>query len=141
MSELKTRPTQADVSDFLASATPARRVAEGQELAQIFREVTGTEPVMWGASMVGFGSYRYVSPSNPQTRGDWPKTGFSPRKAKLTLYGLKDQPEAAPLLAKLGKYTEGAGCIYVNKLADIDVAVLRELIAIAWARGDDPVPA
>ena len=68
------------------------------------------------------------------------KTAFSPRKAQLSLYGLKDLPDGAELLPELGKYTEGAGCVYVKKLDDIDLGVLRRLIAIAWGRGDDPLP-
>ncbi|WP_328811344.1 DUF1801 domain-containing protein [Rhodococcus sp. NBC_00294] len=137
MAEPSTKPTDADVADFLAAATPARRREDGLALADIFAEVTGAEPVMWGPSMVGYGSYRYVSPVNPRTRGDWPKGAFSPRKAQLSLYGLKDLPEGAALLPSLGTYTEGAGCVYVHKLDQIDLDVLRRLIAITWARGDD----
>lgn len=140
MAEQKTVPTDASVDDFLESATPARRRDDGLRLATIFREVTGTDPIMWGASMVGYGSYRYVSPANPRTRGTWLKTGFSPRKAQLSIYGLKDRPEAAALLPSLGTFTDGAGCIYVKKLDDIDLDVLRQLIAIAYARQDDPQP-
>lgn len=140
MSEIKTKPTDADVSAFLDAATPRQRREDGLALAVIFREVTGADPVLWGPSMVGYGSYRYVSPSDPKRQGDWPKTGFSPRKAQLSLYGLKDRPEGAALLPELGAYTEGAGCVYVKKLADIDLDVLRRLIAIAWQRGDDPIP-
>jgi hypothetical protein len=138
MGKPKTVPTGIDVHDFLEAAPTARRRAEGLRLAQIFHEVTGADPVMWGPTMVGYGSFRYVSPANPRTRGDWFKTGFSPRKAQLTFYGLKDLPEADVLLTKLGTYTEGVGCIYARKLEDIDLDVLRRLIAIAWARGDDP---
>lgn len=141
MSEQKTVPTDADVNEFLDAATPARRREDGLRLAEIFSEVTGTDPVMWGPSMVGYGSYRYISPSDPRRRGDWPKTAFSPRKAQLSLYGLKDRAEGAELLPRLGRYTEGAGCVYVKKLDDIDLDVLRRLIAIAWAREDDPEPA
>ena len=79
-----------------------------------------------------------MSTADPRRRGQWPKTGFSPRKAQLSLYGLKDLPEGAALLPSLGRYTEGAGCVYVKKLDDIDLNVLRRLIAIAWSRGDDP---
>lgn len=140
MAEQKTLPTDADVSAFLQAASPARRRDDGIALREVFDEVTGTEAVMWGPSMVGYGTYRYVSPANPRTRGVWPKTGFSPRKASLSLYGLKDRPEGAALLPSLGAYTEGAGCIYVKTLDDIDLEVLRELIAIAWARDDDPEP-
>lgn len=132
--EPKTKPTDADVRAFLAAAQPARRSSEGLELDRIFREVTGAAPVMWGPSIVGYGSYEYVSPVNPRTRGTWPRAGFSPRRAALSLYGLKDRPEGAALLPKLGAYTEGAGCVYVKKLADIDLDVLRELVAIAWRR-------
>lgn len=87
------------------SSTPRR------PLAEIFHEVTGSEPALWGPSIVGYGRYRYVSPANPGTRGEWLKVGFSPRKAQLSLYGLKDLAEGAALLPSLGKYTEGAGCI------------------------------
>ncbi|MBY6706200.1 DUF1801 domain-containing protein [Rhodococcus sp. BP-241] len=137
MAEPSTKPTDADVADFLAAATPARRREDGVRLAKIFAEVTGAEPVMWGPSMVGYGSYCYASPVNPRTRGEWPKVAFSPRKAQLSLYGLKDLPEGAALLPSLGTYTEGAGCVYVRRLDQIDLDVLRRLIAIAWARGDD----
>ncbi|MFC4224082.1 DUF1801 domain-containing protein [Lysinibacter cavernae] len=140
MSEAKTKPTDADVQAFIEAATPARRREDGLVLAEIFREVTGTEPVLWGPTMIGYGSYQFVSPSDPKRRGDWPKTGFSPRKAQLSLYGLKDLPEGAALLPKLGKYTEGMGCVYVRKLDDIDLDVLRQLIAIAWTRQDDQTP-
>jgi len=140
MAEIKTKPTDVSVEDFLDAATPARRREDGKALAAIFREVTGVDPVMWGPSIVGYGSYRYVSPANPRTRGDWPKTGFSPRKAQLSIYGLKDLPEGAALLPQLGTYTEGMGCVYVKKLDDIDLNVLQRLIAIAASRSDDPVP-
>ena len=138
MSQPKTVPTDANVHDFLEAAATARRREEGLRLAEIFREVTGTDPVMWGPTMVGYGSFRYVSPVNPRTRGTWFKTGFSPRKAQLTFYGLNDLPEATALLPKLGTYTEGVSCVYAKKLDDIDLDVLRRLIAIAWARDNDP---
>ncbi|MGN6128369.1 MAG: DUF1801 domain-containing protein [Humibacter sp.] len=140
MAEPKTQPTDASVAAFLEAATPAARHTDGLRLAEIFSEVTGAEPVMWGPTIVGYGSYRYISQANPRTRGDWPKTGFSPRKAQLSIYGIKDLPEGRTLLPKLGTYTEGAGCVYVKRLADVDEAVLRRLIAIAWAREDDTEP-
>ena len=140
MGEPKTVPTDASVDDFLDAATPARRREDGLRLAEIFHEVTGADPVLWGPSIVGYGSYHYVSPANPRTQGEWMKTGFSPRKAQLSLYGLKDLPEGAALLPSLGRYTEGAGCVYVKKLDDIDLDVLRRLIAIAWSRAADPQP-
>ncbi|GED99761.1 hypothetical protein nbrc107696_02080 [Gordonia spumicola] len=115
MAEPKTKPTDASVDAFLDAATPARRRADGLVLVDLFREVTGVDPVMWGPSMVGFGRYRYISPVNPRTRGDWPKTAFSPRKASLSLYGLKDLPEGAALLPELGVYTEGMGCACTSR--------------------------
>lgn len=132
----KTLPTDADVHEFIAAATPAKRRTDGEELERLFSEVTGEKPVMWGPSIVGYGTYTYVSPSNPKNTGIWPKTGFSPRKAQLSIYGLKDLPEGAELLPELGKYTEGMGCVYVRKLEDIDLEVLRKLITIAMTRTD-----
>ena len=141
MGEPKTAPTDADVHEFLESAATPRRREEGLKLAEIFREVTGAEPVMWGPTMVGYGRFRYISPANPRTRGTWYKTGFSPRKAQLTFYGLNDLPEAAEVLPELGTYTQGVSCVYAKKLEDIDLDVLRRLIAIAWTREDMPEPA
>jgi hypothetical protein len=140
MAENKTQPTDASVEEFIDAATPERRREDGKTLDAIFREVTGAEPVMWGPSIVGYGSYHYISPANARTSGDWPKAGFSPRKAQLSIYGIKDLPAGAALLPQLGRYTEGAGCVYVRKLDDIDLDVLRRLIAIAWSRGDDVAP-
>lgn len=138
MSTQKTLPTDASVADFLAAAQPERRVAEGRRLDELMREETGATGVMWGPSMVGYGSYHYISPSKTsRTEGDWPKVAFSPRKGALSLYGLKDLPEGAALLPELGDYTEGAGCVYVKRLENIDEGVLRRLIRIAWSRTDD----
>ncbi|WLP88458.1 DUF1801 domain-containing protein [Gordonia sp. NB41Y] len=135
----KTRPTDASVPEFLDAATPARRVDEGHRLDAIMREETGATAVMWGPSIVGYGTYHYVSPSTTsRTEGDWPKVGFSPRKSAISLYGLKDLPEGAALLPRLGEYTEGAGCVYVKRLDRIDEQVLRQLIRIAFTRPDDP---
>ena len=139
MAEPKTKPTYASVDSFLDAAEPARRVDEGHRLARLMREETGEEPVMWGPSMVGFGSYRYVSPSRTsRATGEWPKVAFSPRKGAISLYGLKDLPEGAALLPELGGYTEGAGCVYVKRLDEVDEAVLRQLVRIAHRRQDDP---
>lgn len=137
MGAQKTLPTDADVAAFLDAVAPARRREDGLALDRIFRDVTGADPVLWGPTMVGYGSYRYVSPSDPRRSGSWPRVAFSPRKAQLSLYGLKDLPEGRALLPRLGRYTEGAGCVYVRTL-DVDTAVLRALVAIAWNRPDDP---
>ena len=140
MAEIKTQVTDVDPKVFIEAATPAKRREDGLVLYEMFREVTGESPRMWGPTLIGYGSYRYISPSDSRRRGDWPKTGFSPRKAQLSIYGLKDLPEGAQLLPELGKYTEGAGCLYVRKLEDIHLDVLRRLIGIAWTRQDDPDP-
>lgn len=140
MTSQKTQPTGVDVDEFLGTVFPNKRREDGFGLAAIFTEVTGVLPVMWGPSIVGYGRYQYISPSNPRNRGHWPKTGFSPRKAQMSLYGFKDTPSGVALLPSLGTYTEGAGCVYVRKLEDIDVAVLRKLIIIAFQRPDDPPP-
>ncbi|MFT0846378.1 DUF1801 domain-containing protein [Actinomycetaceae bacterium L2_0104] len=137
MADPKTKPTQVSVESFLNAVTPESRRRHGFELDQIFRDVTRAEPVMWGPSIIGYGSYRYTPAASPGKATDWPKVAFSPRKAKISLYGLKDQPGAEELLPRLGKYTEGKGCVYINKPADVDTAVLRELIALAWSRPDE----
>lgn len=135
----KTQPTGASVDAFLQAAQPPRRVEEAHRLDRLMREETGVEPVMWGPSIVGYGSYHYVSPSRTsRTEGDWPKVGFSPRRAAISLYGLKDLPEGSALLPRLGEYTEGAGCVYVKRLDHVDEDVLRQLVRIAFSREDDP---
>lgn len=132
----KTLPTDQPVEEFLDQAPTARRVREGHELNRIFETASGEKAVMWGPSMVGFGQFNYMSPANKRTKGIWPKVGFSPRKGKISLYGLKDQLAGAELLPKLGKYTEGMGCVYVNKLEDIDLEILAQLIEIGMRQQD-----
>ncbi|MBN9613073.1 MAG: DUF1801 domain-containing protein [Actinobacteria bacterium] len=132
MAQQKTRPSDADVQAFLEAVTPTVRREDGLRLARILQEVTGADPVLWGPSIVGYGSYRI-----PSTGGEWPKVGFSPRRAQLSIYGLKDLPAGARVLPALGEYTEGAGCVYVKRLDAVDEAVLRKLAEIAWSRGDD----
>jgi hypothetical protein len=130
----KTLPTAVPVEEFLSSVGAHRRV-EGAELVELFRSVTGAEPVMWGPSIVGFGEYAYRYASG-QT-GTWPRTGFSPRSAKLSLYGLQLHPDAPAVLERLGPHTTGADCVYVTRLSAIDLAVLRELVHLSWERTED----
>ncbi len=122
----KTLPTDVPVVDFLSTLDP-RRAAEGAELVAIYRDVTGVEPVMWGPSIVGFGQYV------PHQGGVWPRTGFSPRKAKLSLYGLTEHPDSPPLLEKLGQHSATVACVYATRLDALDEGVLRELIALGWS--------
>lgn len=130
----KTLPTNVPVDEFLATLDE-RRSAEGAELVELFRSVTGAEPVMWGPTMIGFGEYSYHYASGHQ--GVWPRAAFSPRKAKLSLYGLQTHPDAPPLLAQLGPHTAGADCVYVTRLSAIDLTVLRELVALSWVTTAD----
>jgi hypothetical protein len=126
MSENKTKPTEVAVEDFLAAVEPERKREEARELDALFRKVTGWSPVMWGPSMIGYGSYHYVYESG--RAGDMLATGFSPRKAQHSIYILPGYADYGPILRRLGKHSKGKSCLYVNKLADIDLQVLAELI-------------
>lgn len=130
----KTRPTDDSVLEFLHSVEPARRREQGLELLGIFTEETGAEPRLWGPSIVGFGHLRYTYETGHS--GEMSRVGFSPRKAALTLYGLTMDGSNADLLAQLGKHRVGKGCLYVNKLDDVDLDVLRRLIRRGWADAD-----
>lgn len=126
MAELKTQATSQDAKEFLNTIEPEEKKKEGFALLEMFKKVTGENPVMWGSSIVGFGKYHYKSKRSTQ-EGDWPLVGFSPRKANLTLYvmaGNKDNPE----LKKLGKYKASVGCLYIKKLSDVDQSSLEKLI-------------
>ena len=126
MSDLKTKPTDQSVEDFLKKVEHPTRKSDGFELLEMMKEVTKEDPVMWGTSIIGFGSYHYKYASGRE--GDWMKTGFSPRKRSLSVYishGFEGYDE---LLEKLGKHRLGKGCLYINKLADVDKQVLKEII-------------
>lgn len=127
MAENRTQPGDADVSAFLASVEHPVRRADALTLDTMFREVTGWAPHMWGPSMVGYGSYHYVYESGRE--GDFLATGFSPRKANLSIYILPGYQDFDAELARLGKHKRGKSCLYINKLDDVDMAVLREMVA------------
>lgn len=133
-SDITTRPTEISPEDFLATLSE-RRTREGAALLELFRDATGEEPVMWGPTMIGYGSYHYRYASGRE--GDAFRVGFSPRTANIALYGVQDGPDAEVLLARLGKHKRGKACVWVNKLEDIDTAVLRELVEQAWATGPE----
>jgi hypothetical protein len=127
MAELKTKRTEASVDDFIAGIADEQRREDCRTLLAMMKRVTKAPPKMWGASMVGFGSYRYRYASGRE--GDWFLAGFSPRKQDLTVYvlaGFEDYPE---LMARLGKYRTGKSCLYLKRLSDVDAAVLEKLIA------------
>jgi len=132
--ELKTTAGACSVADFFALLPEPGRRDDATAIDALFRRVTGLEPVMWGPSIVGYGSYDYTYDSGRE--GTMCRTGFSPRKAALTLYataGLAESAEATALFARLGKHTRSKGCLYIRQLADVDLAALERLVAINWA--------
>ncbi|EDM34930.1 hypothetical protein PBAL39_00320 [Pedobacter sp. BAL39] len=128
MSAIKTTATSANVEDFINFfADTAQKKKDSFELVKIMQEYTGQKPKMWGPSIIGFGSYHYKSDRSRQ-EGDWPLVGFSPRKAAISLYVYMGTPENEALLSELGKFKMGKGCIYVKKLTDINVEVLKSMM-------------
>lgn len=126
MSGNKTKPTGASVDAFLSGLADAQMQADCRAVAAMMAEVTGSEPRLWGSSIVGFGSYHYRYASGRE--GDFMLAGFAPRKRALTLYIMAGFAKYADLLARLGKHTTGKSCLYIKRLADVDQAVLRELV-------------
>jgi len=128
MAELKTKVTTASAVDFIKKVPDEGKRKDGLELLKIFKDLTGEKPKVWGTSMIGFGQFHYKSERSAQ-EGDWPLTGFSPRKQNLTIYLMLGMADSADLLKKLGKHKKsGGGCLYINKLADVDIAVLKQVI-------------
>ena len=129
MSELKTKQNAASVEAFLGAVGSDRRREDSFTVLELMKRITGEEPQMWGAAIVGFGSYRYRYASG--RTGEWPRIGFSPRKQSLTVYVMPGFSGYDELLSRLGKHRTGKSCLYVNKLADIDMGVLEDLIRSA----------
>ncbi len=127
MSELKTRKNNGSVTAFLESVSNEEKRKDSFAILKIFKKITKQKPIMWGSSIVGFGQYHYKSERSRQ-EGDWMMVGFSPRKNALTLYLMFGLDENNELLAKLGKHKRSVGCLYINKLSDIDIKVLEKLI-------------
>lgn len=138
MSDLKTRPTRKRVGKYLRSVENDRRREDSFALVELMRKVTGEEPVLWGDSIVGFGSYHYKYDSGRE--GDWFVAGFAPRKANLVVYIMAGFSRYDELLAKLGKYRHGKSCLYINNLADVDLEVLEELVreSVAYVKEKGP---
>ena len=126
MVQNKSQPAEASVADFIAAVEHPTRRADAQALDVMFQRVTGRAPRMWGPAMIGYGQYHYVYDSGRE--GDFLATGFSPRKANLSIYILPGYADYGELLARLGKHKEGKSCLYVNKLADVDMGVLEDLV-------------
>ena len=126
MSDLKTRPTDASVEAFIDAVDHAGRREDARILLDLMGRATGEEPVMWGTSIVGYGSYHYRYASGQE--GDWPITGFSPRRQNLSIYIMTGFEDYQALLSRLGKHKTGKSCLYVNKLDDVDMEALEELV-------------
>jgi hypothetical protein len=133
MPELKTQPLADDPRSFLEQTEPENRRTEALHLLDIFTEATGELAVLWGSAMVGFGRYDYQYASGQ--KGTWFRVGFAVRKANLSLYLIpEDWEKYKPLLAQLGKHKVGKGCLYLNKLTDVKLEVLRELVSASYQR-------
>ncbi len=134
MAENKTQKTALSVIDFINSVDHEGKRKDAFEILEMMKNVTGEEPKMWGTSIIGFGDVHYKYASGRE--GDWFKVGFSPRKAKISLYLMGcDISKADTILERLGKHKVGKGCLYVNKLADIDVRVLEEMVKEGYENG------
>jgi hypothetical protein len=142
MAETKTKPTEVTPESFIVAVDHPGKREDGKALDALFRRATGEAPRMWGPTIVGHGQYHYRYDSGHE--GDICRVGFSPRKAKHSLYLMcgspKEEAEFAPLLARLGKHSRGKGCLYVNKLADIDLGVLEEMVALSWKNSFEKYP-
>jgi uncharacterized protein DUF1801 len=126
VAELKTKQTEESVSAFLSKIADKKRREDCLAVVDIMRDVTKEEPNMWGSSIVGFGRYRYKYESGRE--GEWMITGFSPRKSDLTLYITPGFEPFADVMKRLGKYKTGKSCLYIKRLADVDLDVLKELV-------------
>ena len=129
MAELKTKKNDGSVDEFLNGVENPKRKADAFEILQLMQEETGEEAVMWGKSLVGFGSYDYKYASGRE--GSWFLTGFSPRKASMTLYIMPGFERYEELMSNLGKFKTGKSCLYINKLEDVDEGVLRQLVKLS----------
>jgi len=127
LAEIKTKPTAVSVEDFINNIPDEQKRKDSFVILEMMKKGSGEEPVMWGGSIIGFGNKRYKSPATGR-EVDWLRIGFSPRKANLSLYISVGIQEHAAALEKLGKHKTGVGCLYINKLADVDMNVLEKMI-------------
>jgi len=126
MAEIKTKQNDSCVTDFLNSVSDEKKRQDSFTILELMQEVTGAQPKMWGDSIVGFGTYHYKYASGRE--GDWFLVGFSPRKQNLTLYIMSGLDQSENLLQDLGKYTTGKSCLYIKRVADIDLQTLQKLV-------------
>ena len=134
MATNKTLPTSQNVNDFIHTLSQDRQ-ADSELLIELMSEISNDPPVMWGSSIIGFGTYTYTYASG--RTGDWMKVGFSPRKAAISLYTSCDASEFAQILSNLGPHTTGKGCIYIRRLSDIDMKALKKLLRTAYQQAGD----
>ncbi len=125
--EIKTKPTKASVEDFINNVPDEQKRKDSFMLMEMMKKASGEEPVLWSSSLIGFGNKRFKSP-NTGREVDWLRIGFSPRKANLSLYLSINIKEQSAMLERLGKHKTGVGCLYINKLDDVDLTVLKEMI-------------
>jgi hypothetical protein len=130
LAEIKTKPTQASVEEFINNIDDEQKRKDSFVLLDIMKKASAEEPVLWGSCIIGFGNKRYKSDRTGR-EVDWLRIGFAPRKANLSLYVRVGIKEHADALQKLGKHKIGVGCLYINKLEDVDLKVLEEIIAAA----------
>jgi hypothetical protein len=130
LAEIKTKPTSSSVEGFLATITDAQKRKDSEIILKMMEKATKQKPQMWGASMIGFGNVRYKSPATGR-EVDWFNIGFSPRKANISLHLTMDIQKHGEALEKLGKHKTGKGCLYINKLEDVNTKVLEEMINAA----------
>jgi Domain of unknown function (DU1801) len=128
--EIKTKPTGISVSDFIDNIEDDKKREDTRVILKMMKKLVKEEPKIWGSTMIGFGQVRYKSPATGR-EVDWFKIGFSPRKTNFSLHLVMDIKKQADLLSKLGKHKTGMGCLYIKKLADIDLKVLEQLIIVA----------
>ena len=127
MADAKTKVLDVRFDDWVAADVPEARQDEARRLDALFRDATGFVPQVWTGGIVGYGAYDYTYASG--RTGSWLATGFAPRKAKLSVYIMPGYADFGPILARLGKHSKGKSCLYINKLEDVDLEVLGELIA------------
>jgi len=133
LAEIKTKPTSANVEDFINNVKDEQKRKDSFVLLEMMKKASGEEPILWSSSIIGFGIKRYKSPTTGR-EVDWLRIGFSPRKANLSLYLMVNIKEQAAALKKLGKHKTGVGCLYINKLEEIDIKVLKGMIDASLIR-------
>ena len=127
LADIKTKETESSVEDFINSIADEQKRKDSFAILKMMQKATKDDPKMWGSSIIGFGNLRYKSPKTGR-EVEWFKIGFSPRKANISLYLTMDIQAHAPLLKQLGKHKTGVGCLYINRLEDVDVKVMQEMI-------------